>query len=254
MINKHIKCEKGINVTLISTNARYIELGPVVNRYLNYENGEICNIDYPSFKLSLKETLVINNEKFKVQKIKLKKTDYFNKLFLYSSVFSRSSNFITPLIVKTKNEVSFDKYFMNCYVGNELTGDYGKFIYIHLRYKPIIELEEVEKKLVDNENFIESKNTDKQYTLYKFKVPEEFLNDYNLIISGKYSQISDNAKLRILSFHNATKTSKIFQILYKKEELRMFLENELQEKLPKNAELHGLMIPEEETFLKDYIL
>ena len=34
----------------------------------------------------------------------------------------------------------------------------------------------------------------------------------------------------------------------------MFLENELQEKLPKDAELHGLMIPEEETFLKDYIL
>ena len=254
MISKHIKCEKGINVTLISTNARYIEIGPVVNRYLNYNDGEICNIDYPSFKLELKETLIINNEMFKVQKIKLKKTEHFNKLFLYSSILSRSSNFITPLLIKHKNDVSFDKYFMNCYVGNELTGDYGKFIYIHLRYKPVLELENIEKKLIEDENFIESRNTDKQYTLYKFKVPDEFLKDYNLILEGKYSKISNEAKLRILSFHNADKNSKIFQILYRKEELKIFLENEFQEKLPDDAELHGIMNPEEETFLKDFIL
>lgn len=254
MINKHIKCEKGINVTLISYNYRFIEIGPVVNRYLQYQDGEICKIDYPSFKVELNEIITINNEKFKVNCIKLKKTSHFNKLFLYFSVLSRSSNFILPFIVKSRKDISFDKYLINCYVGNELENDYGKFIYIQLRYKPTLELENIEKMLIENENFISSKNTDKQYTLYKFKIPEEFKNDYKLLLEGKYSKISDEAKLRILYFHNSDKNSKIFQILHKSKELKLFLENEFQEKLPDNAELHGIMIPEEETFSKEHIL
>jgi len=254
MINKHIKCEKNFNVNLISLNYRVIEVTPVINKFLKFEDYNIQELDYPSFKVKKGETIKINNESFKVSDIKFKKNEHFSKVFLYSSTLNKSSNFVLPFILKTRNEISWDKYFMNCYIGKEGENDYGKHIYIHLRYKPVTELEIIEKNLIENENFLDCRDIDKQYMLFKFKVPEDLKEDLDLLIQGKYSKISDYAKSRICYFHNAKEESQIFKVLNKKESLRLELENQLGEKIDENAELISVFEENQETFLKSYIL
>lgn len=254
MINKHIKCESGYNINLLSTNYRCIEVSPIVNKYLVYDDYNICGINYPSFNYNLGDTIKTDKEHFKIKSVKLLNTKYSSKLFLYSSEINRSSTYILPFIVNNRKDISWDKYFMNCYTGTENDKDYGQYIYIHLRYKPITECEKIENLLVSNNNFLDSRNTDKQYTLYKFSIPEKFKKDFDLILESKFSKISDEAKIKICLFHNASKESRLYKIFQKDENLRKELEEELETEIPKGLELSNLFEPKPEIFFNSYIL
>ena len=69
---------------------------------------------------------------------------------------------------------------------------------------------------------------DKYHTLYKFKVPETWQNDINLIMEGKYSQISPKAKERIIEFHASNRNKPIGQVLYRCAARRQQMEKDLE--------------------------
>lgn len=48
-----------------------------------------------------------------------------------------------------------------------------------------------------------------------FKIPNDKLKDYKLIINSQYSQISEESKQIILSFWEETKNSYLYSVLYK---------------------------------------
>lgn len=63
------------------------------------------------------------------------------------------------------------------------------------------------------------------YMFSIFNIPIQYKEDLYLIISGKYSELSDNYKHKVLYFWNEDKDSRLFGILYKNKKSR-FTENE----------------------------
>lgn len=63
--------------------------------------------------------------------------------------------------------------------------------------------------------------------IYCFKIPDKFLDDYYLFLAGKYSQLSKEAKVRILEFWEADKDTLLYGILYKTEIGHKFWEERL---------------------------
>ena len=96
--------------------------------------------------------------------------------------------------------------------------------------------------------------------LIKFKIPEEYMEDYKLIVSGKYSQISDLAKTAILDYHKpVTETvsgqnvlKEIDGVLNKTQFRIDQLAKEFNMVIPRDIELYEKMVLEKEMFLDMY--
>jgi hypothetical protein len=73
-------------------------------------------------------------------------------------------------------------------------------------------------KLKDNSNYITEYvyiYDDITYLVFCFKIPNNYYKDYNLILEGKYSEISIRYKEKILHFWKLGLKSRIATILYK---------------------------------------
>lgn len=66
---------------------------------------------------------------------------------------------------------------------------------------------------------------DNKSHLHIFEIPKEFEEDLYLVISGRYSWLSDEYKHKLLYFWSKDKDSKLFGILYKRVDSR-FTRNE----------------------------
>ena len=91
--------------------------------------------------------------------------------------------------------------------------------------------------------------------VYVYSIPDEYLDDIYLFKGGKYSQMSDTYKQRVLSCNiSATvkdiATTKIYGILYKTTGMRLHWKTLLGEDLPKDAECWSIPDLKAETFIK----
>jgi hypothetical protein len=82
------------------------------------------------------------------------------------------------------------------------------------------------------------------YCKYK---PEDY-NDVELIINGKYSEISLTNKKRIVNYHNVSSSSKVYKVLFKDITLKKQIEEELNIKLDDTAELGQIINKHKEVF------
>jgi len=92
-----------------------------------------------------------------------------------------------------------------------------------------------------------------KYCYYVLKIPDDFMNDYYLLLEGKYSQISTKAKGYILGHlhkfytHRLEKVHEVWKILNKDVSLRRQLEERLNTSLSDEDELSTKMISIDET-------
>jgi hypothetical protein len=89
--------------------------------------------------------------------------------------------------------------------------------------------------------------------IYYYSIPEEFTNDIELFKKGKYNEMSDIYKQRILSCNISpnkgnVKSTKLYQILYKSIILRKYWEDMLGHPLPEEAEVWSSPDMEKETY------
>jgi len=129
-----------------------------------------------------------------------------------------SSIYITPLLGLKKEHLLLDTNFINTYIEHyNFKHNLGEYIYLIYRYIPIgyyakfIEILQKQKGCI---NYL--KDSDKRFDCFVFKTDEKFINDVKLLLKGKYSKISEEAKKLILNFHNQTNPeTPLAQILYK---------------------------------------
>ena len=88
--------------------------------------------------------------------------------------------------------------------------------------------------------------------MYIFDPPSKHLEDYNKIIEGKYSQIDDTYKLKILDYNNLEIDSAMGNILFKSTQRRLKMEKELGVDLSEDAELFSILDMNLETFDSEY--
>jgi len=160
--------------------------------------------------------------------------------------------FLTPIFELDQYNINY-KYLLNVYLGTEDYPEYKNIIVLHYDFIQIGgNFAKLEKRLTSLPNFIRSYDPDHYTSLFLFNIPLKWYNDYLLFINGKYSEFSNEYKNLLLSFYrmggNKDYVREIEIILNKSEERRIFLEEQLNAKLPKNAEVASIINWQDEIY------
>lgn len=245
----------GLKVHLNSINTRRVDVSPASAQYeILDEMGKLVGLDYNGEYLISKGTvLTVGKQKYKVSEIKKSSnsaTGY--ELYTFRKV-STTGNFLFPLLGEDRNYWRWNIEFTNAFIGDEYHHD-GTEVSLLYRFGGTKNFSDFEAELLSRPDFISSSDPDKYHTIYKFKLNSKYLNDIKLIMSGKYSKISDAAKARILEFHGSDKTKPIGQVLYRCEKRREKIEFDIGDKLPIDAELLDMFDISDEIFKKQFII
>lgn len=91
-------------------------------------------------------------------------------------------------------------------------------------------------------------DTDPHHVLYVFGIPESVEASYEHFVNGRYSEIDDVIKLKILDYHGFNMDGSTAKILFKSPSLKAELEKQLEVTIPEETELHSPPNLNEETF------
>jgi hypothetical protein len=174
-----------------------------------------------------------------------------SKFLLTSHERNKTSVFLLPVLPKlqltkklsqltlpTKIEISkycYNTYLINAYISQH---NHGTLTLVyrfsnHQTYKLFEECMLGHTRLVK----VSEGKSDFSYVLFEVQVETAFKEDVIRFLQGKYSQLSDALKSRILSFHNANKSSSLYGILHKTEAYRKFLSRDLNYPISEEMEL-----------------
>ena len=182
--------------------------------------------------------------------------------------YNKSKTYLLPLLSEI---VGFDKRFFkhlkNVYMFDDMSRYENCLLILHDFSFQVPEFTSYEHKMIDNELFVDLVDINDQ-VLYVFKFPDEYMNEYNHLIEGRYSKFGEDAKELILEFFTDVYKGnpnavpfllKVKQILFKDKKLKKQIEEDLSTDrsrviLPADAELTDKIIIENETFpLSKYI-
>lgn len=171
--------------------------------------------------------------------------------------FNKSKTYLLPLLSEL---INFDKKFLPFLENTFLLDTDSKYkncicILHEFNFKNP-EFTHYEHALTNNELFVELHDIGNK-VLYVFNFPDEYLHEYNKLLSSEYSQFGLDAKELILEFWTEVHgenpgaigfLKKLKQILFKEEELKKELEKKLNIKIDSGAELGDHVYIENETF------
>ena len=251
MISQQINCEKsGRVVTVTSSSARRVKLTPAFKGAEVYKDGVLIGLNFDDeYIVNVGETLPIKRQRYKVKEItKMSSTE--SKHIGYNLIIARlnkSSMFLFPLLNYSRSYYRWNTDFINCFYKTEDNKE-DVALYLWYKYNASIEMEEFESKIKKHPQYVETIDVDQYHVLYKFAVPAKYCEDFDLLVKGKYSYISEIAKERILDFHSASKTSPLSKILNRDSSRREKMERELGIVIPKTADLHDPMYEKDECY------
>jgi len=172
---------------------------------------------------------------------------------------NKTSNFILPLVGYTFN--LFKPFLYNAYLEDKnISRKHPYCVYILLKFSGNRSYTALEKTLLKNKRCKASYDIHRgAFTMFVIEVEERFKKDYSLLTSGKYSQVSQEAKDVIIKGRAIVKNKKgspspslIKQILDKDEELKIFWEKRINAEL-KDQEVWSKMNALEEVFSEELL-
>lgn len=258
MNNEIISLSNGSTVTLQVENARMIVLNPMLNSVERRDDDDnIFELNYiDEINFAIDKELNIKKQIYKPRIIrKIENSNVRSGYYLFTHEINKSTNFIMPLLAPT-SEATREHYrwndFCNCFVGSEQDADWGEYIYLLYRFNPSKEFFNLEQYFDKRVDFIEKFLVDDFHALYKFKVSDNIKEDYDFILKGDYSKISDISKEKILRFHFLPNDSPTYKILHKCDTRRKDIESKLEVKLPNDIELYDKFKVDNEIYLESY--
>jgi hypothetical protein len=94
-----------------------------------------------------------------------------------------------------------------------------------------------ESRIIKHSCFIKKIDINYYQVMFLFNISKDFAEDVRKFKYGKYSELSEKLKKRILYFYGYSKDGNMYSILYKTDKRRKQLELEFQETLPTTIEL-----------------
>jgi len=124
--------------------------------------------------------------------------------------YTNTTKFILPLLFdeKTKYHELFTNFFINAYIADMANKENDDKIHLLFADYPSLSLTQKLSNLIT-----EYKYKDGYVLVYPLAI--ELEEDYEKIIKGEYSTISEKSKNRILSFWEEDQTSLLWGVLYK---------------------------------------
>ena len=239
-MQKSVKFDEGRAVNFKMINSRLMKITPINKDYeILDDNGEIIGLQFNKTNKILinKDTQHLGPFKpLQIKKITSKNVKEGAGYFLYSHKLSKSSQFTLPMLGNSREYFKWNTSLCNVFLGTE-DGSIKNRILLLYRMNTSKEYLEFEAMLENHPMYVKSHAYDVYHDLVEFRVPERFKEDYTLLINGKYSQISEELKKRIVKFHYLTSNSPISQVIHKSETRRKKLEKDLKVDIPEDLDL-----------------
>lgn len=163
------------------------------------------------------------------------------KHFLLSThITTKSTYFLLPMLTTNPAAIHFEKEFVNCYIGSDRTGgpDLLLLLYRDMGNKDFDKLchrlegfPKFSRRVIGDDN---------SFHYFCYNLTENQLLNMKKFASGKYSELSEELKKRIIIFHKIKPQHILHKVLYKDEKLKKYLEMNLMDVLPDEIDLFEL--------------
>lgn len=249
-----VKCDK---VTMTPHNGRTVRLsGDLTNCTANEDkHGDIieliCVYDDCDFTIKLGDTIrPTPKSPHKVNHIVPGYHD--DRLVCYDLInchINTSSIFALPFLGGNRKLFMWDRLFINAFIG---TPDDTDCIALLYRYSGESLFLKFESALCSFRTFRHKFDPDPYHVMFVFDVPKSCRQSYKHFVNGRYSQIDDLWKLKILEFHGFDIDGHTGKILFQSDSLRRKMEEDLDVTLPPDSELHSKPDETKEVFDPEY--
>jgi hypothetical protein len=194
-------------------------------------NGKILTIEYADLKIAINEDFTIDEESYNITEINENKEFYI----LYVSKINKITLFSLPMFFDTR-DVASTSNLINVYYGDSNSGN-NHNLYFHYRYNSEPRFKETERILTKDDYFVNETDVDRFHTVYQAKIPTKWIFDFDKIIDGKYSKISNKFKLKIIKFHSLKSDKYLYQVINRDKKLLDKMELDLNVKIPDEIDL-----------------
>tara|TARA_R110002020_G_scaffold233207_2_gene444959 strand:+ start:1795 stop:2385 length:591 start_codon:yes stop_codon:yes gene_type:complete len=163
---------------------------------------------------------------------------------------TKTVDFVLPLLGYSKADLS--PYLVNAYLGDTSMTDWdfeSPDVFVLLRWIYNHSFKEMEKMLENDKYFKVSYDPIDGYIMFVFTISPSFKPDFIRFMNGKYSELSDPAKIRIM--RHRTKQSPMPLILDKDSSLKEHWENKIGVQLSSNDEVWPIVNRNDEIFDKN---
>lgn len=168
---------------------------------------------------------------------------------LVNSHINSTSIFALPFLGGNRKLFMWDKLFINAFIESPKDKDGLSLLY---RYSGESIFLKFESALCSFGNFRHRYDPDPYHVMFVFNIPKTCKASYKHYINGRYSQIDDLWKLKILEFHGFDIDGHTGKILFQADTLRHEMEKNLDVILPEGSELHSKPDREKEVFNPQY--
>lgn len=241
------------SVTFTPVNGRTVRMtGSVIDYRQEIENGNII-------KLSTDNLFVEIGSIVKARAKLLYKVNLINPVYnavnflvgydLSIAKSNKSSIFICPMLGGNRELFLWEKYLVNTFIG---TPEEENVICLLYRWSSDKLFTKFEGALQAFKTYKYHVDTDPFHVMYVFDIPDGMRSSFDSFVKGKYSEIDDLVKLKILDYHNFNMDGTTAKILFKSPSLKKQLEEELDVSIPIENELHSPPKMIEEKFNPEY--
>jgi hypothetical protein len=169
-----------------------------------------------------------------------------NETLLENRKITKTTDFIMPLFGKSKSEML--RYVINSYLNDPDTKlEWKCNIFILVRFSGKLPFKQFSTWLEKHPQYRGQYDLfNAEFTMYILEIPKFYKADYEKFLKGKYSKMSEEAKVTIMKGRPTKST--MYNILYKGGELKERIEKELHANIPDNVELWSIWNEKEEFF------
>lgn len=139
----------------------------------------------------------------------------------------------------------------NCFLRNVDYPDYDHHLFSVFREEEKESYKEMVYKLRMASTYNFDHMFDDIHRSFCFSPPKKFESDFIKFKESKYSEMSDEYKDRILSFHGFAVKGNIARLLYRDEKEFLKKEEEFQVSIPRDNEIISVLNPNKETLTHD---
>lgn len=199
------------------------------------DDGEIMSVLFDgSQKICLNDRLIVKigiiDSRYDVKKIMVDEDE--KNVILFSSLPTKTSTFLLPVLNRSKLQLRYDTYFSNAFLDADL-----KHICLLYRFTGTELYEDFEQSIMSEKLFSKKIGYDPYHSLYIFRLPEEFETDIKHFLDGKYSKFSDKLKDMIFRFYGSNNDTIVCQVINKAPKLKELIEKDLGVELDSDMEL-----------------
>lgn len=187
-----------------------------------------------SYKLNEKIAVDINGTKHSYDITRITKVSNTSFIILHT-IPTKTKHFLLPTLGDFKDDFSVNSLLINCY----LTTNKGSLVLLY-RFVAGTQFNLLDKYLRNSDSFVKATNESYTTVSYEMVIPFHYSRDIETFLKGRYSELSDRLKKRILAFHKLNYMGETAKILYKNSEYRKQLSMDLGVDLVEGAELHSI--------------